>query len=240
MTNQKNNKKSTKVVYNHFYKNCRDAVTVPTTGSSPGTTTAAMTQGASGAVGNFATSLSPVGLTSVVYGTSTVTAGAIGNVAAPVLRGLYNKAVDFQWYRVTSARLVFVGTVPATINGQITLYSYVDPMDAANRTSAAYLAGPNTRTFDLSNAATKELSVPMAIDSSWKKVTSILTVPGNYYPFYAASAASVANVNTISDLCFGAIGATWGSTAAQDTPLGVLNVVYDVEFKGPIDTAINQ
>lgn len=239
MVSSRNNKRSgNKVVLNHRFNGCRDAVLAAGTGGIT-TSSYAVLQGASGATTNISFILAPLGLTSAKFGGSTVVAGGTGNVSAPSLRGLYNRAVDFQMYRVLQARFIFVGTVASNITGSITLYSYADVMDAANFTTSSLLSGPNTRTFDIASASTKELSIPMAIDSSWKKVSSILSVPGNQYPFQGADATSCATVNTVDDLAFGIVGASWSSGAAPGTTLGVFNVVYDVEFKGVVDTSVN-
>jgi len=151
---------------------------------------------------------------------------------------LYNRAVDFQWYRVTRAKFVFVGSVASNAIGMINLAAYSDPFDATNSPSTAVTSSGSTRSFDLANASAKELSVPVPVDSSWKKCSSVLTIPGNIFPFVGQDAGSLAVVNTVGDLTFGCVSASW-STSLTSGEIGRFFLDYDVEFKGPIDASIN-
>jgi len=224
---------------NHSFHGLREALLAPEPGGSPGTTAAPIGQTVANVQYNNAWVLAPLGLTSTQLGASSYTRGSPGNVCGPPLRGLYNRAVDFQWYRVTRAKLVFVGSVSSTIAGTIALAGYSDPFDVTNITLSATVSGPSTRTFDAASASTKELSVPVPVDSSWKKCSSILTIPGDVYPFTGANPGSIAVVNTVSDLAFGAVSIAWQTDAPANTNLGRIFLDYDVEFRGPIDASIN-
>lgn len=193
----------------------------------------------SGGNNNFAQVICPLGLTSVLLGASSYTAGTYGNVTGPPLRGLYSRGVDFQWYRITRAKIVFVSNLGSTVTGTVTLAGYSDPTDVAVVTLQSQVSGINTRTFDLASGASRELSVPIPVDSSWKKVSSVLTLPGNVYPFTGATAGSIAIVNTIGDLCCGAVSAYIQGGPANATAAGTYFLDYDVEFKGVVDGALN-
>lgn len=224
---------------NHSFHGLREALLAPGPGGTPGTNAAPIGQLVTNTQYNNAWVLAPLGLTSVQLGASSYTRGSLGNVSGPPLRGLYNRAVDFQWYRVTRAKLVFVGSVSSTIGGTIALAGYSDPFDVTNLTLSATVSGPSTRTFDAASASTKELSVPVPVDSSWKKCSSVLTMPGDVYPFSGANAGSLAVVNSVSDLAFGAVSIVWQTDAPANTNLGRVFLDYDVEFRGPIDSSVN-
>lgn len=237
--NNNKNKNKTKVVVNHKFSGCRDALTQGGTGAAPATTMQPISTNASGNGSGNAT-LCPVGLTAprlnasgIVYDTPSV-----GNVAGPQMRGLYYKALDFQWYRVTRAKLVFVGVQGSTATGTITLAAYTDPLDASSNTTASTVSSASTRTFDIANSSSRELSVPIPVDTSWKKVTSYTMVRADAPPFFGASNGLVA-VNSVADLAFA--GISWyvaGSAVSQPT-VGNLFIDYDVEFKSPIDFSLN-
>lgn len=222
---------------NHLFRGCRDAVTTPQAGTTPPTQAILITSDANGVAG-FGVVLAPLGLTSAVLASGAYTNGTIGNVLAPNLRGLFAKAIDFQWYRVTRARLVAVCVTGANTVGSIVLSGYSDPMDIQTVTLTSNVAGPNNKSFPLAAAVGRELSVPIPVDGSWKKVSSIMTVPGNVYPFNAAAATSVASVATVADLSFGAIYVRVVGAPAN-TPVASFYIDYDVEFKGPIDSSVN-
>nr|QJD14919.1 coat protein [Actinidia yellowing virus 2] len=231
--------KRTKVVNNHRFNGCRDAFMQGGTGATPGVTALGIvTTSASGNTsGSYA--LCPIGLTGVKTVTAgTVTIGGTGNISSPPLRGLFNKAVDFQWYRVTRAKLVFVGNVGSTTTGSLILCGYTSPMDVSVGTSIATTSSRSTKTFDLASSAGKELSVPVPVDSSWKKVSSILSTSGNAAPFFGGSDTFV-NVATVEDLCFGSVSYSVIGAPAAAALIGSLYLDYDVEFKGVIDSNVN-
>lgn len=243
MANQKKASGKSRPV-NHRFVGMRDAVQTGGTGDSPGVSALAINTNAGGSTsGSFA--FAPIGLTAAKLNTTTpqnFVNGAVGSVSKPLLRNLYYRAIDFQWYRVTRAKLVFVGAQGSNVTGIITLVGYTSPLDVAIGTGVPQLSGPNTRTFDLASAATKELSVPIPVDSAWKKVSALLSVTGSTAPFYGAGDSAI-NVSTVDDLCFGAVSYIVGSGptgSGSGAYIGTLFVDYDVEFKGVIDPGVNQ
>lgn len=242
MTNQK--KTTRRPVLNHRFVGLREAILAGGAGSTPGTSSLAINTNSGGSTsGSFA--LSPLGLTAATTNpanTGVYSNGTPGNVCGPLLRGLYNRAIDFQWYRVTRAKLVFVGTQGSTVTGIITLVGYTSALDVAIGTGIPQLSSGSTKTFDLSNSSTKELSVPIPVDSSWKRVTSLLTVNGSSVPFFGGS-TSLVPVATVDDICFGAVSYNVGSGptgTGSGAYIGTLFLDYDVEFKGVIDASVNQ
>lgn len=230
-------KQNKKTVVNHAFRGQREAFLVPAPRSGTGNQLYTITTDSGGNL-TFSQVLCPMGLTSVVFSSPGFVAGTTGNVTGPPLRRLYNTAIDFQWYRVTRARFIFVGSVASTAVGHITLAAYTDPIDVSTSTFEAYVSGPSGKTFDLSNASNKELSVSVPVDSTWKKVSSVLAEPGNFYPFTASANTTFAPVSTVSDLCFGAVTANIAG-AAPSTSVGTFHLEYDIEFKGPIDSYVN-
>jgi hypothetical protein len=239
MAKQQNIVKKKKAPANHRFVGVREAILIPELGTGVGSVPLVFTS-AAGGNGNVAAVLTSIGLSSVtlVSGSFTTPAAGVYNISRPLLRGMYNRAIDFQWYRVTRAKFVFVSNLGSTTTGTITMAAYTDPADVSLFTNSSALSGPNTRTFDLANGASKELSVPVPVDSSWKKVTSELSTPGNVYPFPAATATVLAVLNTVNDLSFGAVQVVCNNAPAS-TALGTLFLDYDVEYKNPIDSAIN-
>lgn len=224
---------------NHSFQGLREALLLTGPGGTPGSVASPVVQTVSNTQYNSAWVLAPCGLTSTQVVANAYTRGTPGNICSPPLRGLYSRAIDFQWYRVTRAKLVFVGSVSSNIGGIISMAGYSDPFDVTNITLTATVSGPSTKTFDMASASTKELSIPVPVDSSWKKCSSVLTVPGDVYPFVAANSSALAVVNSVSDLAFGAVSIAWQTDAPANTNLGRIFLDYDVEFRGPIDFGIN-
>lgn len=234
MTNNK--KVGVKRSQNHVFPQLREQLLVQAPGPTPGSAGSTASTNASGS-GSGSWILNPLGITGATLSGSTFTY-TYGNVVGPPLRGLYNRAVDFQWYRVSRAKFVFVSSVGSTTPGQMTLSAYTDPLDVGNLTYPAYSSSGSTKVFDLATVATREASIPIPVDSSWKKVSSMTVLPGNSYPFVATSASTLVCANSVADLCFGAVSATWTSNVVSGN-LGAFFIEYDVEFKSPIDPAVN-
>jgi len=183
--------------------------------------------------------LSAAGLKSAYLSGTSFIAG--GNVDPPHLRKLFNLAIDFKYYRVLSGKLIFVPNYGSTQSGQIIMSSSKDIGDASQTAQAAYSSSANYRTFNLSQV-NKDIAIPLDVDSSWKKVTSALSLPGQTAPFNGtAGAATIIPVNTVNDLCFTGISMTVTNpnTVASPVNYGVFMVSYEVEFKGLIDSAVN-
>lgn len=241
MPKQNNNKKISKSV--HSFPGCREAFLTTGPRANPGTVQYAAPTDVNGA-GSCAFVVAPLGLTSVTLSGTTFSAPVYGNVYGPTLRGMFNKCTDFQWYRVTRAKFVFVGAYGSTVTGNITLVAYSDPIDISVSTGANYLSGPNTRTFDIANAAGKELSVPVPVDTSWKKCSSILTCASNAYPFVGATASGFVPVSTVADLACAGVAASWNGFSTGGAPvstgnMGSFYLDYDLELKGVIDSSAN-
>jgi len=240
-----NNKKtvSKRVVTNHAFRGCKEALlVVGTGGANPGTNVFVAASDSTGA-GRCSWVLAPVGLTTATLASGLFNIGGTFNTVTPPLRNLYNRAVNFQWYRVTRAKLIFVSNQGSTIAGQLALYSYTDPMDISSGTYAAQISSQSTKVFDLASGTSREMSIPVPVDSSWKKVSAMLTFPASAYPFALPTASGVVVANTVTDLAFAGVGASWYGVnlngAAAVTNLGSFFIDYDVEFKAPIDPLIN-
>jgi len=232
-----NNKSKQVSRTSHVFRGCRDALQPNTPSSSPATTGLNVTTASNGTT-NYSGILCPLGLTSVILVSGVFNnPSSGGNVLPPTLRGFFNKATGFQMYRVTRAKLVFVGSVSSNTTGNITMCGYTDPIDVSSIAYAPLSSGPGTRTFSLASAATKEVSVPIPVDSTWKKVSGDLTTVSNTYPFSGSSAGFIP-LATVADLSFGA-WAVFVTGASASSVVGSLYVDYDVEFKSPIDSAVN-
>lgn len=206
-------------------------------GANPGTTVPRVTTDASG-TSSSGFALSPLGLTASSLSSGAFVAGSTGNVDPPHLRKLFNLASDFRMYRVLSGKLVFVPNYGANVTGQLALSSSRDVADSGNSAQIAYASAANYRVFNLSQV-NKEFSIPLDVDSSWKKVTSVLSVPNNVPPFLGPVSTAVSiHVNTTNDLCFTSVACTV-NTGPASASVGVLVVDYEVEFKGLIDSAVN-
>ena len=86
------------------------------------------------------------------------------------------------------------------------------------------------------------MSIVLDVDASWKKVSSVLSVPGQSVPFTGtAGTATIIPVNTVNDLCFSGVAMTVSvpTAVAADTSFGVFMIDYEIEFKGIIDSAVN-
>jgi len=233
----KQSKNKSKQVSQHVYRGCRDAIQPNTPSAGPLSSGTNVVITTANTPVNLAGVLNPIGLTTTALSSGAYTMPSDRNLQGPPLRGLCIKAQGFQYYRVTRAKLVMVGSIGTNLVGQITMAGYGDPADVRNITYSPFSSGPNTRTFDLSTLSGKEISVPIPVDSTWKRVTAVLSAPGNNYPFNASDATTLAIYNTVSNVSFGA----WTILANCNTALtlGSLYIDYDVEFKNPIDYAVN-
>lgn len=233
-TNKQNNKRDTLTTL------VREELVYGGSGG-PGTSTvnAIITAGQTSSSYNFV--LSPLGLVC-----ATLVSGVFSNVASsfadfPHLRKLYNLASDFRYYRVTSGKLIFTPNVGSAQIGQVVLASSRDPSDSFTSAQIAYSSGPNYKTFNLSST-NKETSVPLDIDSSWKKVSAYLTVPASTSAMHGnVNNTGLVPVSTVADLSFSCVSINVINPVASafDVNYGVVTIEYTVELKGIIDSAVN-
>lgn len=179
--------------------------------------------------------LTPCGLT-----TSVLASGAFGNVARldpPHLRWLNNQARNFGAYRVLWANVKLVGNVGSTTVGTIILAGFKNAVDTNTALQLAYVSGTNCKSFDISSASGRELSVPLPVDTSWKKVSSVLAVAGTNVPF-AGNSGMLVPVNSVDDLAFASL--SYAVVAGPvSTNIGQLAIEYEIEFRDPISSALN-
>jgi len=223
----KASKKAPKI--QHAFRNIREPIL-----SNYGLSTVMSLTPVSGSVTVFG-SLNPVGLQSVYYNSSNSTYQQQG-MEDPHLRWLASQAINFGSYRVTRAKLVFIGNAGSTSTGTLNLFGSKDPLDAGTGINTAYMQGNGCRSFDLAASSVKELSLNLPVDPTWKKVSKFLTVAGNNAPFTGPVTGFV-NVNSVGDLCFSSFAAQIVSGPNQNC--GSLFLDYDVEFKDPMALSMN-
>jgi hypothetical protein len=215
----------------HKFTNVRELVLTNASGNLAFT---AATSSTGVAFGGLA--LNPLGLVSVsLSGAAFVTT----NIDAPHLRWLSNQAANFGMYRVTRAKIVFVGNVGSTASGTLNLQGFTDGLDAGVTLSTAFVGGQNGKIYDLAAVASgREISVPIPVDSSWKKVSSSLVLVGGTLPFTSGTSTSFTPTNTVNDLGFGGFSyqITGGPVSAT---VGNFMLDYDVEFSRPMNAQLN-
>jgi len=188
---------------------------------------------------NLVVPISPVGLTSSVLASGVYTAGTAANVEPPHLLWLGSQATNFDYYRITNPRLVITGAQGSTTSGTVNVFTTRDMSDLGSTAGlqTAYV-GSSGRTFDLASLANKAVTIPMVSDTSWKKVSMMLNVPGNSPQFRSGTSGMLVNVNSANDLCFTGFSLQVLSAPANTTVL-TLQMVYDVEFRDPLNVALN-
>lgn len=224
----------------HVFRGIREVVCIDAAASAALNMTLA--PGATSSVA-FVT-FSPLGLSTpalTVSGSNVIVASP-QPIVAPSMRWLFNTAQNFGKYRVTRATVSFVGNVGTTTSGQLVVTAFKDVFDANITTQVAYATGSNARVFDLAASGSKELKIPIPVDSSWKKVSKVLAVNGNTTPFLGFTNQLV-NVNTANDLAFGAmtaqvVGAP-ANSGTSNTIIGTFFIDYDVEFGEPESSSLN-
>jgi hypothetical protein len=214
----------------------REEVVLGTGSGTPGTSVANISTDGTG-VASYNCALSPVGLTAATVTGAVFSRGANGNVDPPHLRKLYNIASDFRYYRVLSGKLIFVPSVGSTSKGQIVLSSSRDTQDSGLSAQVAFASSPYYKVFPMATIG-REVSIPLDVDPSWKKVTSFLTGP-MVSPYTGPASTNVlVVVNSVNDLCFSSIGSQVVG-GDPNTFVGVLVVEYELELRGVIDVAAN-
>jgi hypothetical protein len=110
-------------------------------------------------------------------------------------------------------------------------------MDTGVALATAYVQGKNAKVIDLATLSRSESSLQLPVDSSWKKVTNLTTVPGNNVPFIG-NAQTLISVNSVNDLCFSSFSyQVIGGPAS--TVIGNFFLDYDVEFRDPESQSVN-
>lgn len=173
--------------------------------------------------------LTPIGLMSVKLSSTVFTAVKSDD---PHLMWLNTNAQNFGYYRVTRAKLVFIGNSGSTTSGTLNLFGSADPADSTSNIQTAFLAGPGAKSFDLASTASKEASLTIPVDSSWKKVSQILMRPA------MSDSTIITPFNSLGDLSFATIQAQVVGVPLN-TNLGNLFLDYDVEFKDPLSVSMN-
>lgn len=198
-----------------------------------------LTTNASGVLGT-ACALCPIGLTTAVLTSGAFNQPAnLGNCDPPHLTWLYSQAINFDYYRITNLRLQIVGNVGSTTSGTLNVFTTRDMADlGAPLGLQTVFVGSSGRSVDVASLAVRPSTIPMVTDTSWKKVSSILNLPGNGAGFGTGTNTSLINVNSLNDLCFsGFIIQVVGGPA--NASIGTIQVIYDVEFRDPINVALN-
>lgn len=191
------------------------------------------TSGSGGAAG--ALCLTPQGLRTPVLATGVF--GALTTVDPPHLKWLFSQSDNFGSYRVTRASLKIVGNVGSTATGTIGVMGFKDPADSSATIQLANVQGQYAKSFDIGSLANKEQSLSLPVDSTWKKVSSVLALPGQSQPFTGTNAMLV-NVNSLGDLSFTSF--SWivvGGPATANICQFALD--YEVEFREAEAVATN-
>jgi len=158
------------------------------------------------------------------YSTATSTQVAID---ASRLPWLATTSRNFGSYRITRANLILVGNVGSTVPGKFTVKTSRDYEDKGTAFSVASTAG---NVYDIASLANRNKSIPLRINTDWKKVTDITTA--------SSIAGVVAVVNSANDLTIGTyqivlVGAT------PSIPIMDMYIDYDVEFANPMSVGYN-
>jgi len=149
----------------------------------------------------------------------------------PRLGWLHNTARNFSSYRILRANLVYTSLLGSTATGRIAFYSSTDFADGVTLATLGNM--PNSRVVDLAMGASKEIRHNLAVDSSWKKVSSqTLSIVTAYGPLL------LLNFNTVNDLIFSQLSVVVAGGPVSSA-VGSLAIEYDVEFKGPIGIGLN-
>lgn len=227
---KKSPQKGSKQKFQHKFNNVREVI-LSDIGTSAVLSTATNNQGTA-----FTRSvLSPLGLN----GCSWDGAKFVGTVfEKPHLRWLQSQAVNFGSYRILRAKVVFVGNLGSTTTGQLSVACFRDVLDAAGDPYQGYTAGPNSRVFDLASTSQREASIPIPVDTSWKKVSYVMAIGGDAKPFTSGTTTGFIPVNSANDLCFGAFSAV-AVGAPLSTTIGNWYLDYDIEFKEPQSNILN-
>lgn len=225
-------KKGSKVVNQHKFTNVRETLVTDTSSKNP----ISVTTDASGNK-TISVILSPLGLTACVLGSGTFGAGTAGNVDQPHLLWMNAQASGFDYYRVTNPRLLLVGSQGSTVTGIVNVFTSKDVTDVMTGALQTAFVGSSGKSIDLASLANRIATVPMSCDTSWKKVSTYLNVPGSAVGL-KGSTTMLVNTNSINDLCFTSFMVQVVGAAANSATF-TLQLLYDVEFKDPVNPALN-
>lgn len=151
----------------------------------------------------------------------------------PHMPWLYMASQGYQRYRVTNATLVCIGqNTPTDIYGNVSIFSSADAADVCSN-HGAHVPNSAGRSFSIASIGTKNIRIPLNIDSSIKKVSSLCYDLGTLSSGLPAN--MIVPLNSVNDLAFGAImiNITGYSGASGVTPVS-FQIEFDVEFMNPI------
>lgn len=151
--------------------------------------------------------------------------GAGGQEVVPRLFHALNACVtNWEEYRIHSATLIYYAH-KGTNQGTVSVVSSPDANDnTVAQTSGPAAVGGDVTTFPAGRTTPKR--IPLRIDSSWKKVSTILT-----RTIGTGTTAVTVPVNTLNDLAVG--GFTVMPVGGQADELYHLAVEVDIETRGP-------
>lgn len=240
MAPKKNNNNNRQAVRDGLRTKVREEVMIGSAGG-PGSNVVNLTVPPSSSSSSVSMPLNPAGLGCATYASGGFVNTSGPNVDYPHLRKLNTLAADFRYYRVLSGKLIFTPNVGSTSAGQVVLSSSRDVSDSGISAQIAYASGPNYRVFNLSGVG-REISIPLDIDTAWKKVSYVLTCSGGTSPYLGAGPVSaLIPVNSVADLCFTSIAVTVNNAPLQSgaSLYGYVTVEYELELKGLIDSTVN-
>jgi hypothetical protein len=184
--------------------------------------------------GSFA--LSPLGVYS-----PTLLAGVYINptvIDPPHLKWLTETCQNFGMYRITRATLCYVSSVGTNVTGTLLVTGFRDVSDVQLPTQAAYQNGRHAYAHSVAEAGSKEIRMPLPVDSSWRKTTFTTALPANTNLPWSGTNTQLAYIATIDDLCFSSF-----SYLVQNGPIsaniGNFFLDYDVEFGDPESFTLN-
>lgn len=161
------------------------------------------------------------------YGAKAFTpAGVPKQIFSPQLPWLYQAGRNFASFRIVRATLVVVGSVGSIATGNVAVKSTKDYSDGSTNPVAIMTGG---ETFDLASLAQRNKLIPLAVDTTWKKVTDSITIERD---------GSIVAVNSVNDLIFSHIS-VFVRGGPVSTKVANFYVEYDVQFMNPMSTVMN-
>lgn len=152
-------------------------------------------------------------------------------VANAYLPWLKQMSAGYGQYRVTSATLIIIGSTGSTAGGRLTVASSPNCADLAQTITPAAAIGSGAKAMDIAQIASKEIRVPLNIDTSWKSVSFRTNMLLNDM---AAKQVCV-SIRSIDDIAFTNIAViTTGYTGANQDVVANFALEYTVDFKEPM------